>query len=450
MSRGSSPVIEVVGADANNLCGIDIDFPVGALSMVVGVSGSGKSSLLEQTLASVGARRLETYLGITQRHLVESESRVFVGRLPATIHVGQRAFRASARTTVGTASGLLSLLRHMFIRWSRPVSSATGEPVTRPSAACYAGWILRRHHGPVIVWAIPVSMTATDGRRTAARLQKLGFAEIIVRSATDRPEQWARGRVVSLAGFKGLNPSVRHLVEVKVGELETPHETNLAVLLKLAFDAGEGRVFVELPGLELPELQGHEGPALDSRRHWVCVGDPAIYAAPDQHLLSFNSPEHQASGACPVCRGLGRSATLDIDALIADPNRTMHQGAFSLWTEKNYKYVNIQHEMIEGLRGLRGFNPDIPWNKLSSDAQRLILDGSGSVTIVNRERGSGRKLSGPRTFEGFRAAILHRFERGSKTAERLAHFVRVGTCPACDGTRWSPATRALQLGGLLH
>lgn len=444
MARVDTESIEVIGANANNLRDVDVSFPVGGVSMVVGVSGSGKSSLLANTLAREGNMRLRTFLGVGQDHLDPPMSSAFVGRMPPTLHLGQRAFRASSRTTVGTSSGQLSLLRRMFVRWSAPVSERSDEPVLPPSVETYTQWLLEQHRASVKIWAIPLSFVATDGVVMAERLRELGFSSVIVRSETDSPKRWENGRVVELDKFKPLAAVTRHLVETEVGSLNLGKRTKttrtqLEQLLSRAFEAGEGRVFVELEDADVA--------ALDSRRHWVSPEDPLRYQPPSEHLLSFNAPEHEASGACPKCRGLGRSTTLDVDALVARPDLSMHEGAFALWTAKNYKYVNIRHETIEGLRGVRGFNPDQPWSSLNEDARRLVIEGAGDELIVDIERGSGRKMSKPRHFEGFRSAILERVSKRGATAERLAFLVGEDPCPSCDGSRWSGLARALRLGG---
>jgi excinuclease ABC A subunit len=444
MVRVDPESIEVVGANANNLRDVDVSFPVGGVSMVVGVSGSGKSSLLGNTLAREGNLRLRTFLGVGQDHLDPPMSSAFVGRMPPTLHLGQRAFRASSRTTVGTSSGLLSLLRRMFVRWSTPVSERSGKPVLPPSVESYTAWLLEQHRGSVKVWAIPISFVASDGVAMAERLRGLGFSSVIVRSETDSPKRWEMGRVIALDKFKPLAAGTRYLIETEVGSVNLGKRTKatrkqLEQLLSLAFEAGEGRVFVE--------LEGADAAALDSRRHWVIPEEPLRYRPASEHLLSFNAPGQEASGACPECRGLGRSTTLNIEALVVRPDLSMHEGAFALWAAKNYKYINIQHETIEGLRGLRGFSPDLPWAKLSDDARRLVLEGAGDELIIDRERGSGRKMSKPRRFDGFRSAILERVGKRGATAERLAFLVGEGPCPSCHGSRWSASARALRLGG---
>ena len=152
------------------------------------------------------------------------------------------------------------------------------------------------------------------------------------------------------------------------------------------------------------------------------------------------------SGACRECHGTGVGKRLREHALIAHPDRAMHAGAFAIWTPKNYKYVNIQHYTIEGLRGVRGFSPDVPWAKLRPSARALVLDGSGDELILDRDA-SGRAFGPARAFAGFRPIILQKSEGSSRTAKALAGYVESVPCRACSGTRWSFQARALKVAG---
>lgn len=450
-SAPESDSIEIIGADENNLKHIDLALPRGKVTLVTGVSGSGKSSLLSDTLASEADRRMELFLGVTQGHQERTDGRAFVGRLPPSVHVGQRAFRASERTTVGTSTGFLAALRRLFIRHARPYADGSKQDVPDPSPETYADWLLRQYQGRVRVWAVPVRFVATDGVTQIAALHRLGITEVIIRSETDTPSVWEKGKRVPLPKFKPLRSTVRHIVEAEIGSMDVSAKANrdkLLALLRRAFDAGNGSVLVELPGAWQAELQGPFGPRIDSRLHYVQPDCARCFALPSAHLLSFNAPEHPESGACPTCQGIGKSRILNEQALIAHPERSMHEGAFSLFTEKNYKYVNIQHETIEGLRGMRGFSPDVPWKKLSSDARRLILEGSDGELIFDRDLKTARKMSGGYPFPGFRRAILERVTRGTKTAQSLAHLVTEGPCTECEGTRWSYQARALRVAGM--
>ena len=444
-----SPVIEVIGADANNLRHIDVVLPLNAVSVVTGVSGSGKSSLLAETLAAEGIRRTRTFLDVAQGEFVRDHVGAFVGPLPPTILVGQRGFRPSVRTTVGTATGFLSVLRRLFLPASRPYSEQALEHVPPPSPETYAQWLSRYYRGTAEIWAAPVRGQRTDGVAAVDRLASHGLKEVVLRSETDAPRHREHGRVISASDFAGVNPGVRHTIEALVAAVDVvgpTTEQQLRHLLTTAFLASNGSVVVMVPTAVDPELAGPHGSRLDSTRHFVHPHASDVFAAPSRHLLSFNAPEHQLSGACRECRGTGIGKQLRERALVTRPERAMRDGAFAIWTPKNYKYVNIQHGTIEGLRGVRGFSPDVPWSKLPTSARALVLDGSGDELIADRDA-SGRAYGPPRAFRGFRPIILEKSEGATKTAGALAGYVDSVRCPACTGTRWSFQARALRVAG---
>ena len=444
-----SPVIEVIGADANNLRHIDVTLPLNAVSVVTGVSGSGKSSLLAETLAAEGIRRTRTFLDVAQGEIIRDHVGAFVSPLPPTILVGQRGFRPSVRTTVGTATGFLSVLRRLFVLASRPYSGQAQEHVPPPSPETYARWVSRHYRGTVEIWAAPVRNQRTNGVAAVDRLASHGLKQVVLRSETDAPRHREHGRVISSSDFTGANPRVRHTIEALVATVDVvgpQTEQRLRPLLTTAFLASNGSVVVMLPAAVDPELAGPHGPRLDSTKHCVHPDGSDVFAAPSQHLLSFNAPEHQLSGACRHCRGTGVGRQLREHALVARPDRAVREGAFAIWTPKNYKYVNIQHDTIEGLRGIRGFSPDVPWANLPTSARALVLDGSGEELIADRDA-SGRACGQPRAFRGFRSIILENSAGSTKAAAALAPYVDTGRCPSCTGTRWSCQARALRVAG---
>ena len=439
--------IEIVGARTNNLKSVDVVLPLRKATMLVGVSGSGKSSLLADTLATEINSRMRRFLRVHQPHLDEKDVPAFLGPLPPGIHFAQAAFRASRRTTVGTSTGILALLRRYFGRYAEPWVEEAASVVPRPSPPSYAAWIERHYAGSLIIWTVVDRWRRSNGTSAVARLRAHGLKTAMVSSETDSPARKARGREIDLATFRPLAENARHLIEAEVGRAQVRGQcANLIPLLEHAFDIG-GDVIVEFEdGRNLPQqLRTNGGIQLDSALHRVHPGVLEPFFSPSDALLSFNSPSNPGSGACRACRGLGAARLVLVEALAAHPERSMHGGAFALWTEKNYRYVNIQHETIEGLRGLHGFSPDIPWRRLSSDARSLVLLGSGGEAVTDVDRRTGRKTTAPRPFPGFVPEILRRAE-GRASASRLAALVTDGPCPECRGTRWSREARALRLG----
>ena len=183
MSEG----IEIVGARTNNLKSVDVVLPFRKATMLVGVSGSGKSSLLADTLATEINSRMRRFLHVQQPHLDERDVAAFLGPLPPGIHFAQAAFRASRRTTVGTSTGLLALLRHYFSRHSEPWAEEVASAVPVPSAHSYAAWIERHYTGPLIVWVVAERWRRTDGTSAVARLRKHGLNVAMLSSETDPP-----------------------------------------------------------------------------------------------------------------------------------------------------------------------------------------------------------------------------------------------------------------------
>ena len=387
------------------------------------------------------------FSALTSRTLATKTFPAFLGPLPPSIHFAQAAFRASRRTTVGTSTGLLALLRRYFSRHSTPWSEENKSIVPLPAPSSYAAWIERYYTGSLIVWTVVERWQRSDGTRAVACLQKHGFKVALLSSETDSPARRVQGREIDLEKFRPLAENTRHLIEAEVGRAQVFGQcSELTPLLKRAFDIGSDVIVEFNQEKHLPrQLQTERGTQLDSTLHWVHPKVLEPFFAPSDALLSFNSPSNPKSGACKACNGLGRSRTVLVDGLATHPERSMHDGSFTLWTEKNYRYVNIQHETIEGLRGVRGFSPDIPWRRLTADAQRLILFGSGCAAVAAVDRRTGRKVSTPRHFPGFVPEILRRAE-GKGSASRLADLITEGPCPECSGTRWSREARALRLG----
>lgn len=442
--------IEIVGADANNLRDVNVAFPARGVTAVTGVSGSGKSSLVDDTLAGEAERRAHVFLDVKSEHHTHDTTAAFIGPLPPPVRVGQRAFHASARTTVGTATGLLAILRRLFLEHSVPWCDAAEEAVPPPSPATYAAWLARHYAGEAEVWAIPVWYAETDGRDAVAALTAAGARYVSITTQRPNAKRNSERAPLPIAKFRPLDATARHVIEASVGKLRIgpKTETELRTLLERAWAWGKGRVVVTLPAATTPALASDAGPRLFTDEHWVHPRASTVYAPASTHLLSFNAPSHVKSGACPACLGLGRATTIDEARLVTRPDLSMHAGAFgSLWTPQGtYKHVNIRAGQIEGLRGMQGFDPDVPWRKLPATAKRLVLEGG--VDVEELDPKTRKRLTTSYPFVGFRHAILRKAAGAGSARAVLADFVVDGACPTCGGTRWSQAARALRVGSV--
>ena len=392
--------------------------------MLVGVSGSGKSSLLADTLATEINSRMRRFLHVQQSHLDDRDVAAFLGPLPPGIHFAQAAFRASRRTTVGTSTGLLALLRRYFSRYSEPWAEEAASVVPLPSAHSYAAWIERHYTGSLIVWIVAERWRRTDGTNAVARLRKHGLNVAIISSETDSPAR--RGRDIDLAKFRPLAENTRHLIEAEIGRTQISGRcASLMVMLERAFAVG-GDVIVEFEsGAHLPrQLRTERGLQLDSAAHRVHPEVLEPFFCPSEALLSFNSPSNPDSGACGACQGLGTARSVRVGTLAAHPERSMHEGAFTLWTEKNYRYVNIRHETIEGLRGLRGF-----FSGHTVGAPQFGCAKSRSLRFGQRSRGRHRSAN---RAEGELATAFPGLRAGDSASGRRQGF-RLATSDSGNG-----------------
>lgn len=442
----SDQAIEVVGATTNNLRNVDVRLPENAITAVIGVSGSGKSSLVDRTVAAVASERTRRFLGIPTSEAREDVP-AFVGATPPAVVVAQRAFQASTRNTVATSTALMRVLRRLFFRFSSPFAAEIEEDVPAATPEILAEWLTGYMTGKAIVWAVPAYQARTDGLEEVHALAGAGIAEVVVYSETDKGKKAETGTSFSTKRFKGLRADVRHSLEAKVGEVSISKKSlpQLLEVLRKAWEVSASGVFVELPGANDPGLRKSFTYGFESRRHRVHPLSRRVFRIPDVHLFSFNAPGHEDSGACQNCGGLGFTTDVQEHLLVSHPERSVHAGALALWTAKNYRYVNIQHATIEGLRGRDGFDPDVPWKRLPPSAKRLILEGSAEP-VIDIDPDTKKKASGPHVFTGFRRAVLDRLGRQSTAGEALKRFVSVGSCPVCKGSRWCPETRALLVG----
>jgi len=286
MTSPRPSVVSVINARENNLRGVDLELPTGALIVFTGVSGSGKSSLAFDTLHAEGRRRLVDALASSQRALLNAGSRPAVDAisgLPPTLAVAQRGGAAAGRrTTVGTLTDVTPLLRILFARCGVQHCPTCDRIVTpRPPEAIVAAISASPAGKHLTLLAPRVRGEAGSHRSLLKGMQEAGF----VRARVD-------GALVRLEDLPPLDARVPHDIDVVVDRIRTGpgKEGRLAESVRLALKAGDGRVIAELDGEDL----------FFSEKAW-CGHCQASWPALSVRLLSFNRP----GGACETCGGLG-------------------------------------------------------------------------------------------------------------------------------------------------
>jgi excinuclease ABC subunit A len=403
--------IEVVGAREHNLKGIDVAIPLDALTVITGVSGSGKSSLAFDVLYAEGQRRYVESFSAYARQFLDRMDKPHVERisgiLPAIAIDQSRAVKTS-RSTVGTMTEIQDYLKLLYAKVAVPHCRSCARPIGRDSPESAAHRLLATHaEVPALVtFAVPAPPTlplgtVREGLLTAGFVRVLGPGGVTdVESAAELPV--ADGALQVIQDRLRLRPAVR---------------ARLVESLEQAFRLGRGRAAVVLPEGGATE---RFSTALDCPTCGFAVRDPV------PNLFSFNSP----LGACETCRGFGRVIDLDLDLVVPDSGRSLAEGAIKPWSTKATAWE--RGELLKFCRR-RGIPTGVPWRDLDPAARALVLDGDGRGRYPG-VRGWFRWLEG-RTYRMHVRVFLSRFRS-------------YRTCPACLGARVRPEALDFRIGGL--
>jgi excinuclease ABC subunit A len=399
--------ISIRGARQHNLRGFDLDIPRGRLTVITGVSGSGKSSLAFDTLYAEGQRRYVESVSAYARQFLERLPRPDVdaihGLTPA-VAIQQVAPSRSARSTVGTATEVADHLRLLFARLGTVYCGSCGRAVTADSPQSVAGESAGWNEGETVLVLAPVALAERlPWAQQAADLLRAGFTRLWIDGGPvplDPPPRLPRGTV-----------AVRVVVDRltwRAGELG-----RLVDSCEQAFRRGEGR-------LEL--VRGGREPERRSER-WECAacGTPAL--RPEPALFSFNSP----LGVCPTCRGFGDVRVFSHDLIVPDPERSLRAGAIDPWARS---WRRVAWPRLEAWARAHGVPLDVPWRDLDAEHRRVLLEGG----------------------EGFRGAVpfLERLQLKSYKAGNRFIVKRYQTtrpCGDCGGARLRPEALRVRLGG---
>ncbi len=348
--------IRVVGARQNNLKNITVEFPLGRITAVTGVSGAGKSSLAFDTLYAEGQRRYVESFSPYARQFMERMDRPDVdaveGVLPAVAIDRRNAIRTS-RSTVGTLTEVLDLLKVLYARAGQLVCDGCGQPVADEEPAAVARELVERHAGRRLV--VTFELPAASAQGVAAALEWLrseGFLRL-----------WVDGRAVRLDAVDAAALAGRplHVVADRVA-LRADRVGRVADALEAAMARGAGRATGHL-------LDGEGEPG---ELHWSrgrhCARCDRRFPAPVPNHFSFNSP----LGACPTCNGFGAVIDVDPDLVVPDDRLSLAEGALRpLATQA------AQHErgLMLAYARRRGIPTSVPWRDLSPEHRRLLLEG---------------------------------------------------------------------------
>jgi excinuclease ABC subunit A len=398
--------IRIRGARQHNLKNIDVDLPRRAVVVVSGVSGSGKSSLVFDTLYAEGQRRyvesLSTYTKQFLERMEKPDVDEIAGVSPA-IAIRQQNQTKSARSTVGTATEVADYLRLLFARAAVqhcPGCDAPVRPETPTSGAARALATFAAGTRLVVVFALEVR---GDPEGVLQQLRAAGFNRVwIDRAAVD----------IEVATLLPATPCL----EVVADRLPARPESRgrLAEALETALRAGDGFATV---------LDAAGGARLELTTRRLCARCRIELPALEPSLFSFNNP----LGACPDCRGFGNRLEFDERLIVPDPERSLADGALAPWATPKFEYYRRKMEdwCTRNRVPLR-----VPWCELPAATQRLLLDGT-------------KGLKGVMPFlEALRAKSYKKYARFF-----TRRFMDETTCTTCGGSRLRREARCARVGG---
>jgi len=417
--------IAVRGARVHNLRNVDVDVPRDRLVVITGLSGSGKSSLAFDTIYAEGQRRYVESLSAYARQFLEQMEKPdvdLIDGLSPAISIEQKTTASNPRSTVGTVTEVYDYLRLLFANIGVPHCPNCDREISSQSLERIMDMVMLYPPDERInVMAPVVRGRKGEFKRELAALRGRGFT----RARID-------GRFVALDDEIALDRRRNHTIDVLVDRLivKSGIERRLSDSIELALKLADDIVVINT-------LEG--GDRLFSRR-LACPQCGISVPEMTPRAFSFNSPH----GACPECQGLGEVYDFDPARVVPDDTLSLAEGAVLPWKTGDGRLIT---EMLEGLQGTFGVDPAVPFGKLPKKQRDIVLFGAPG----RRAHSAGRKAKAPKDpfgadFEGAIPNLRRRFDNGTWIdQEGLERYRALQPCPACEGERLKPESRAVRV-----
>ena len=398
--------IKIRGATQNNLKNLDLDIPLGEIIAVTGVSGSGKSSLVFDTLYAEGQRRyVETFSSYARQFLdrMDRPSVESIEGIPPAIAIHQVNAVKTSRSTVGTMTELSDYLKLLFAKYAKLYCRGCAKPV---------------------------EVDNPDTIRTKLSNHKLG--RVIVKAPVVVPESFTAEEIEGYLSAQGYDRFIRTSgrTEVVIDRFEINHveEPRLREAFEAAFRVGQGKCSIA------PYVGGEiSADAINFSNRFHCATCNIDYSPPSAGLFSFNSPV----GACSTCRGFGRVIGVDMDSVVSNPKLSLVEGVIRPWQTDSYS--ECQSELLECAR--RGGVPiDMPWCDLTPAQQNWVLEGDPEW--VSWRKSWPKYWYGVRNFFGWLETKAYKMH----IRVLLAKYRSYSICPDCHGSRLKPSALLWRIG----
>ena len=421
----ASDFIEIKGAREHNLKNIDIDIPKNKLTVITGLSGSGKSSLAFDTIYAEGQRRYVESLSAYARQFLELMKKPDVdsieGLSPA-ISIEQKTTSHNPRSTVGTVTEIYDYMRLLWARAGTPYSPATGLPIESQTVSQMVDRILGMTQGTKLLLLAPIARGKKgEFKKELESLQKQGFQRFKI-----------DGQVYDVDNLPTLAKTFKHDIEVVVDRIVVkPNiQERLAQSIETALKLSDGLLYAE-------NHETSERTVFSSK--FACPVSGFTIEEIEPRLFSFNNP----FGACPHCDGIGASLYMDPNLIIPNENLSLSQGAIAPWnTGKSAFYTQTVNSLADFLH----ISTSTPWKDLPKEAQDVILYGSGNVCVPMYFS----RFMTDKPFEGVIPNMERRFLETDSAwiREEFSKYQSAAPCEYCHGKRLKPEALAVKVNGL--
>jgi excinuclease ABC subunit A len=423
--------ISIRGAREHNLKGIDVEIPRDTLTVITGLSGSGKSSLAFDTIYAEGQRRYVESLSAYARQFLELMQKPDVDHiegLSPAISIEQKTTSRNPRSTVGTVTEIYDYLRLLFARVGVPYSPATGLPIESQTVSQMADRILALEEGTRLFLLAPIVRGRKgEYRKEFAELQKKGFQRVRV-----------DGKFYELSEVPALDKKLKHDVEVVVDRIVVKPDigNRLPDSIETALNLADGLVIAEFADVK----EKGEPKRLLMSSKFACPVSGFTIPEIEPRLFSFNNPH----GACPACDGLGTQLYFDPALIVPDESLTLRKGAIAPWSKSSSPYYL---QTLEALGRHFKFSLTVPWEDLPKKAKDVILYGSGEDEVKFIYDDGLRRYETKKAFEGVIPNLERRFKEtdSSWVREELERFQDTSPCDVCKGYRLKPEALAVKI-----
>jgi excinuclease ABC subunit A len=419
--------IKIRGARTHNLKNVNLDLPRHSLVVITGLSGSGKSSLAFDTLYAEGQRRYVESLSAYARQflqLMEKPDVDLIEGLSPAISIEQKATSHNPRSTVGTVTEIHDYLRLLFARAGTPYCPEHQLALEAQTVSQMVDTVLAMPSGTKLMLLAPAIV---DRKGEHAELVDEFRSQGFVRMRVD-------AKVIEIDQFPKLDKQKKHTIEVVVDRIKTSPELKqrIAESFETCLRVGNGKA------LAVDMDSGKE--LLFSSKFSCPICDYSL-SEMEPRLFSFNNP----MGACPSCDGLGEITFFDPKRIVSYPGLSLAGGAIKGWDRRNQFYF----QTLIGLAEHYQFDIDKPFDKLTPEAQQIILFGSGKDKVPFKYPGErGKPIIRADVFEGIVPNLERRYRETDSMAvrEELAKYISTKACPECEGTRLRKEARNVRVG----